>query len=463
MLQEFITSSLVIDDDFEEVKDLISYLEDQKDIWVKYYSPSEVEKKTIPFNNRKIIFLDLYLDDSRSSTDNIALIRKYFKSIIGENFGTYGIVLWTKHINHFEDFCSKIFLKNNPFTLPLFVIPLDKTKFKKQGNYQGVLTELEEMLENDVSSSFFVEWNKAVKKGSDKTISTLYNLFESNEEKNKHLEAVLFNLACNYTGIPVNIIPKDSSVQAKDAVNTLLNQVNPFLQKDLVKSLMDSLQVEISNNHNDIKDLFLNPNKLKYDSSNGKTRVFSKLNSLLLLDFQNLSQDIALPGNIYEVLENQNQIYFKSFYNKDIEIKLEDHKDFKEKGKDTVGNEIDVPKVIKRIAIEVTPPCDFAGKKKQLQSRIVGGVMLDYDKKIKDTYFKGEAFYSFLHPIQIEGIEKPQMAIFDFYKFQTINESDLINKCKFKVIMKTKDKLFADILQKLSSHTARLGIAALYP
>ncbi len=55
------------------------------------------------------------------------------------------------------------------------------------------------------------------------------------------------------------------------------------------------------------------------------------------------------------------------------------------------------------------------------------------------------------------------MAIFDFYKFQTINESDLINKCKFKVIMKTKDKLFADILQKLSSHTARLGIAALYP
>ncbi|WP_332913801.1 hypothetical protein [Algoriphagus boritolerans] len=114
MLQEFITSSLVIDDDFEEVKDLISYLEDQKDIWVKYYSPSEVEKKTIPFNNRKIIFLDLYLDDSRSSTDNIALIRKYFKSIIGENFGTYGIVLWTKHINHFEDFCSKIFLKKQP-------------------------------------------------------------------------------------------------------------------------------------------------------------------------------------------------------------------------------------------------------------------------------------------------------------------------------------------------------------
>lgn len=463
MLQEFITSAIVIDDDYEEVKDLISYLDNEKDIWTRYFHPSHIEKKTTPFNNRKIIFLDLYLDDSRSSTDNIALIRKYFKSIIGENFGTYGIVLWTKHTNHFEDFCLKIFQKNNPFTVPLFVIPLDKTKFKKQGNYKGVLSELEKMLENDVSSSFFVEWNKAVKKGSDRTISTLYNLFESNEEKNKHLEAVLFNLACNYTGIPVNIIPKDNSVQAKDAVNTQLKQVNPFLQKDLVKSLMDTLQVEISNNHNDIKDLFLDPNKLKYDSSIGKTRVFSKLNSLLLLDFHNLSQDIALPGNIYEVLENLNPIYFNSFYNKDIEIKLKDHNDFKEKRKGPDGKDIDVPKAVRRIVIEVTPPCDFAGKKKQLQSRIVGGILLDYDKKIKDTYFKGEAFYSFLHPIHIEGIEKPQMAIFDFYKFQTINESDLTNKSKFKVIMKTKDKLFADVLQKLSSHTARLCIAVLYP
>lgn len=462
MLQEFITSALVIDDDFEEVKDLISYLEGEKDIWTKHFFPSDLERKTVPFNNRKIIFLDLYLDDSRSSTDNIAIIRKYFKSIIGESFGTYGIVLWTKHTNHFEDFCDKISQKNNPFTLPLFVIPLDKTKYKRQGSYQGVLEELEKMLEVDVASSFFVEWNKAVKKGSDRTISTLYNLFETNEEK-KHLEAVLFNLACNYTGIPVTITPVNNSQEAKDAINTSLKQVNPFLQKDLVKSLMDSLQVEISNNHNEIKDLFSNIDNLKYDRSKEKTKVFSKLNSLLLLDFHNLSQDIALPGNIYEVVENNNSIYFNGFYSKENEIKINEHKDFKDRQKDADGKDIDVSKTIKRIAIEVTPPCDFAGKKKQLQSRIVGGIMLAYDDKLKEKYFKGEGFYSFLYPIYIEGVESPQMIIFDFYKFQTINESDLKDSSKFKIIMKTKDKLFADVLQKLSSHTARLGIAALYP
>jgi len=163
MLQEFITSALVIDDKPEEVEDLIRYLDNDNDILTRYLSPSDIEQKTLPLNNRKIIFLDLYLDDSRNSTDNIAKIRKYFKSIIGDNFGAYGIVLWSKHTNHFQDFCDKIFQKNNPFTLPLFVIPLDKTKYKKQGNYEGVLVDLEEKLQQDVASSFFVEWSKSSK------------------------------------------------------------------------------------------------------------------------------------------------------------------------------------------------------------------------------------------------------------------------------------------------------------
>jgi len=459
MLQEFITSALIIDDSEKEVEKLKEFLE-EKDIWVKHYTPTELDNKTTAFNNRKLIFLDLYLDDSKQSVENIALIRKYFKTIISANFGTYGIVLWTKHSNHFNEFCNKIFNEKNPFTKPLFIVSLDKTKYSKQGNYNGILDELADVLKKDVSSSFFIEWNKAVKKGSDNTVSTLYNLFETNEKKNKHLEAVLFNLACNYTGIPVNITPKDNSEQAKEAVKISLKQVNPFLQKDLVKSLMDSLQVEISNSHNDVEDLFSNLDNLKYEASEEKTKVFSKLNSLLLLDFHNLLQDVVLPGNIYEVVENQNPIYFNAFYHKDNEIKLSD---FKDKKKDTNGKEIEEPKTIKRIAIEVTPPCDFAGKKKQLQSRVVGGIMLDFDDKLREKYFKGDGFYSFLHPIDIKDIKNPQMVIFDFYKFQTIKEDDLKDTSKYKIIAKAKDKLFADVLQKLSSHTARLGIAIMNP
>lgn len=447
MLQDFIKSALIIDDSANEVEKLIDFLE-EKDIWVKHYTPSQLDGRITAFNNRRLIFLDLYLDDSRQSVDNIALIRKYFKIIIGDNFGAYGIVLWTKHSNHFDEFCNKIFNEKNLFTKPLFVVSLDKTKYSRQGNYDNILDDLVTALKKDVSSSFFIEWNKAVIKGSDNTIYTLYNLFNTNDKKNQHLEAVLFELACNYTGIPIDVKPKNDS---EEAIKQLLSEVNPFLQKDLVKSLMDSLQVAISNNYESVQNLFSNPDRLKYDKNDEKIKIFAKLNSLLLLDFHNLLQDTVIPGNIYEVVEKQNSIYFNKFYNsKGIEINVDENEDFRDK-------------VNKRIAIEVTPPCDFAKKKKQLQSRVVGGIMLDDDNALRDKYFKGEGFYSFLYPIYIDGIEKSQMIIFDFYRFQTVKEDELRDNNRYKIFVKAKDKLFADVLQKLSSHTARLGIAIMNP
>ena len=431
MLQDFFTSALIIDNDFKEVKDLISYLEEDKDVWTKYLSPADLDKKTTPFNNRKIIFLDLYLDDSRSSIDNISKIRSYFKSIIGKNFGTYGIVLWTKHTSHFDDFCTKIFQKNNPFTLPLFVIPLDKTIYIRKGNYEGVLEDLEIKLTTDVPSSFFIEWNKAVINGSDKTISSLYNLFDTNEKKNNNLEAVLYELACNYTGIP------------KDNINDY------DLQKDLVKSLMDSLQFEISGNYKKIQGLFSDPASLEY-SDTDKEKVFSKLNYLLLLDSDNLSESYVFPGNIYEILSKDTLLYIDEvFYRKNGKIKKIDLN----------NNENDI-KVNKRIAIEITPPCDFAQNKKQSLSRIVGGVILDYNEKVKE-YFKGNSLYTDLYPVYIEEFENPQILIFDFYRLQTVKEDDLKDTTKYKIFVKAKDKLFSDILQKLSSHIARLGIAVI--
>jgi hypothetical protein len=429
MLENFITSALVIDDDKTEVDSLIQYLED-KDIWTKYYHPNDLEGKEKQFNNRKLIFLDLYLKDEQSSVENIALIRRYFKNIIGENFGTYGIVLWTKHTNHFDEFCNKIYQQNNPFSAPLFVIALEKNKYKTQGNYNGVLDELEKKLKEDISSSFFVEWNKSVKQGSDNTILGLYDLFDNYKKKNQNLEAVLYSLACNYTGIP-----KEAS---KDY----------DLQKDLVKSLMDALQFEVSGSFQNIDSLFSDDKKLNFnDSKEEKAKVFAKLNTLLMLDFQNLHQDHSIPGNVYEINDRQNSLYISTIIKN-------------RKGKQ---EEIDLAdKINKRVVLEITPPCDFAQAKKQKQSRIIGGIMLDYDKDLVN-HFGGDNFYSYLLPVSISSQENPQMIIFDFYRFLTLNEEELKNKTKYPIFFRTKDKLFADILQKLSSHTARLGIAIMYP
>ena len=99
-------------------------------------------------------------------------------------------------------------------------------------------------------------------------------------------------------------------------------------------------------------------------------------------------------------------------------------------------------------------------KSKQSLSRIVGGVILDYNKNVKE-YFKGDSLYTDLYPVYIEGFENPQIIIFDFYRLQTVKEDELKKTTKYKIFAKAKDKLFADILQKLSSHIARLGIAVI--
>ena len=82
-------------------------------------------------------------------------------------------------------------------------------------------------------------------------------------------------------------------------------------------------------------------------------------------------------------------------------------------------------------------------------------------EEIKDK-FKSERFYK-ICPLSIKNYDEPQMIVLDFYKFQTITEKQLSQKDVYEIAMKAKNNLFADILQKLSSHMSRLGLAILEP
>src|SRR5690554_1278841 len=83
MLQEFITSALIIDDKIEEIIGLEDFL-DSVGIWAKHYTPENLNERTYPFNNRKLIFLDLYIDETDPTIEgNISRIRKHFEKVIG--------------------------------------------------------------------------------------------------------------------------------------------------------------------------------------------------------------------------------------------------------------------------------------------------------------------------------------------------------------------------------------------
>lgn len=413
MIETFVDSVLIIDDVEKEVEQLIKLL-DEKQIWNKHFLPKDLLDGNKILRNRKLIFLDLYINEAEDKVEEqLALIRKMFSVAIGKDFGTYGIILWTKHEEEFQTFLVKFYNNHDAYQLPIFAVCLDKNKYIKMGNYNSVLDDLQAKLEENPSSSFFMRWDSLVTHGKNKTVENIYRLVRDVENQQEDLKYILLKLAQNYTGIP------DDKIDDYD------------LDQDAVKAFSDMLHYDIANNKDiaTASKLFTKGTTYKFSgNADDELIMYSQINSKLLVDFNNISQAVVIPGNIYKIKDEN------------IIVAIED-----------------VPEGATRIALEITPPCDYANPKKKKKSRAVGGFIIDYDKKLIEKY-KADYYYKELYPIKLEGIEKPQFIIFDFRYFSSVEDSDLKDKNKFEIFFRAKDKLFADILQKLSSHTARLGL-----
>jgi len=414
MIEDFIDSALIIDDKESEIKEL-KLLLNKLEIFAKHYLPSELKQNGPVLKNRKIIFLDLYVEPDKSLIPNISIIRSILKKRIGKDFGTYGIILWTKHPEDIISFKEKIANDAQSYTLPLFIACIAKTKYLESGNYDDLMQDINLELKKNVAASFFIYWSSLVAKGKDQSITNIYSLIPNYINQELDLKFVLLKLAQNYTGIP----------EAK--------LIDYNLEHDAIKAFSDMLHGEIINRFNSSINLFENIDKIKFSGNPDEEKViFAALNSALLLDFSNINQNIVIPGNVYKVIDDH------SFFS------LED-----------------APPSSTKIIIEVTPPCDFSIDKKAKRSRVLGGFYVSNKiaKTQIDKYGK-ENFYKELSNININDI-KQQIIRFDYRYFGSLNEEDLKNPSKYKLIFRVKDKLFADILQKLSSHTARLGLSVI--
>ncbi len=430
MIEKFIDSVLIIDDSKSEIEELEKYFI-ENDIRVNHFTPAELEKKTGVFKNRKLLIIDLFLVDGDNLTSNISRIRKYLKNFIGKEFGNYGVVLWTKHVENLNEFRDKIKLDQDSYNLPLFILGLDKTKYLTAGSYKGVITDLENEILKNAAAFFFVNWSNLVQTGKEKATNQIFDLVKDYNKQENDLKFILLKLAHNYTGIPI----------AKS------NEYG--LEHDAIKAMTDLVHYDITNSFNSKSNLFDDIENIKFSGSqDDEYKIFGDLNSRLLLDFTNISQSNVLPGNVYEIMNTDPNRIISEL-------------SFKENKKLNTVKITDIFKNVKNILIEVTPPCDFAQDKKSNRSRFISGIMFDYTKDFK-KYFEGESYYKELYPIKYGTEETLKIIIFDFKFFNSINEVELKDAANFKILFRAKDKLFADILQKLSSHTARLGLAVIH-
>lgn len=456
MIESFVDSVLIIDDQEKEVSDLKSLL-DSKQIYSGHHLPEVLLKEKIKLKNRKLIFLDLFVDEAKATlTDQLSLIRNIFKNSIGNDFGSYGIVLWTKHSEHFEEFKEKFFKSYKMYDLPLFIVPMNKSKYLKDG-FDEIFSDLDNILLNNPASNFFMCWEIAVNKSKDQSIRQIYDLVNIDQDEN--LIYVLFHLARNYTGIPYeNLKGYNLEHDALKAFSDLLmGNINNFpkVNYGLFSTWKD---IEYCGNENNTQDLSYSvKNFIPHSTDNKEIRlnkviltkkekkekhaknigdleneiriIQSKVNTVLLFDNSNLDKSTVFPGNIYKILDGQSPFIMDN-----------------------------IPEGSVSVAIEITPPCDFS-QNKFTRRRLISGFYCDYNKG-KLSKINGDNYYKEIWPVWLD--DQIKMIVFDFRDFGSINETDLKNPAKYDLFLKAKNKMFADILQKLSSHTARLGLSVLH-
>ncbi len=420
LIDKFVNRAVIVDDNREEVEGLISELQGA-DIACEFYKPSDYEQQK--FNkNRELFFFDLFLNAQDGNEDpkgQISAIRGKLKNSIGKSGGVYGIVLWTSHPNYLTDFKAALSKdrENKLYNTPLFIVGLNKQAYLRNG-FGNLLQDLNDELEKDMAAYFFMTWGTSLRQARDSAIMDVYSHAIDYNTQSEQLLNLLYLLARNQTGIPQKDLKNYSE-----------------LSSDAFKSFDDMLYSDLINNQDlGIKDIFKGHIYKKPQDLKEEIELYAFINNKLFIDSVNISQDKIIPGNVYEIVNPaQYQI-------------------------------IDgASKSSKKIVIELTPPCDYSHKKKL--SRFVAGYMCECPvdhQKLFDTlkFLKGDFRYT-LWPVTFE--EKIYIIVFDFRYLHSISNDEIVDVHKYKVIFRTQHRIFADIIQKFSSHSARLGNNSLFP
>ncbi|MBR4252496.1 MAG: hypothetical protein IKQ15_09420 [Kiritimatiellae bacterium] len=420
LIETFVRTAVIIDDSRKEVEGLIQKL-DSIGI-LNYFGSLDQCNGRIRTISPQIIFLDLQLNLEKSAVENISVVRKMLEDNFPKDKSEpYGIVLWTKHIDEIEAFRQRISKdrKKELYTTPIFIVGLSKKKYQRHG-YSNILQDLDNVIKKDPACCFFMSWMETVRKAAGSALSEIYSLVDDYGKQKTELLYILSVLAKNHTGAPENKL-----VQGKkyNLTADAFKAFDELLYADLINAVRtDGVKLFGST---------LPTNPWKEDFQH-ELDAYAKLNAKAFIDTVNIAQAIIVPGNVYDI----------------------PRKDIPQACK--------VPEQARTVMIELTPPCDFSYKK--VCSRFVCGFMMKCDGNVKtlksDLNGLQQDYRYLLWPISFDGSN--YILGFDFRCLATPSERR-ITTGKYKVLFKVKPRLFADILQKFSSHAARLGIPDMKP
>ena len=488
ILEDCINSAIIIDDKYEEVEALEKLLK-SLGIYVEYHNYSgdfHVEGEG-HLKNRNLIFMDLMLnDDSSKVRENISIFISILSKLTnGKHFGLYGLVVWTKHDEHIDklkEALSQAALAidetdseeadeeevttgshlDNP---PLFVIGLSKSKYNMGNrvyNYDSLKDDLGKALSDNKSAYFFVHWNATVEEAKSHIVHEFYKLGKDYTIRDQRLTYLLCELAKNHTGL-------------KDA-----NEY-PYLTTDAYKAFDELLFSKLYVEQKDISTPLFDVNlDCPFEKVEERQSIAATLNAMFFIDDVSLSANDIVPGNIYRVKNTDSALVTNRKASIDLAnaefSRSNGIKEYNEKQRKKRPNNPQLKEEIEPfvpecwdVAIELTPPCDYSQNNRKM-ARLVGGYIFDIPLgMLQETSKKSRIAEDGCLPnsnsvkeytigsILLEN--KVRYMVFDYTYLVTENIEKLKDTTFYEVCYRAKPKLFAHILQRFSSHAARLGLS----
>lgn len=486
ILEKCINSAIIIDDKWDEVEKLEELLK-SFGIYVEYHNYAgdlRIEGEG-HLKNRNLIFMDLMLNDNSSQIrENISIVITLLSRITnGKSFGLYGLVVWTKHHEYVEELKEALSKASMPSTAsedsdeeevvvdlhldnpPLFVIGLSKSKYNRGNgvyNYDSLKDDLERALSDNKSAYFFVNWNATVEEAKSHIVREFYKLGKDYTMRDDRLTYLLCELAKNHTGL-------------KDANNY------PYLTADAYKAFDELLFSKLYVEQKDIsKPLFDANLNCPFEKVEERQSIAAVLNTMFFIDNVSLSIRDVVPGNIYRVKKTDSALVTDRKASMALKTAEESRsnkiKEDNEKQKQRNPKNPQLKEEIEPfaptcwdVAIELTPPCDYSQNNRKM-ARLVGGYIFDiplgklkedskHSRIVEDGCLpKSDSAKEYtIGPILLE--DKVRYMVFDYTYLVTESIEKLKNTDYYEVCYRAKPKLFAHILQRFSSHAARLGLA----
>jgi len=439
----------IIDDKIEQAIPLMRVLSKNQIPYV-YYKGNDLKflpEEDSRYNDIRILFLDInLLNDLAKQDDKVlkSVLYSVLKRVISPNNFPYTLIYWSRHQDEYSSIVEELFNNELKDRKPINLKEFIKSDFfpnfsaDEVENEIDLLMEINKIIDSQLAYSYLLNWENQVHLAADLTLQEIFSSYHMFKDWTNNANFILEKLGKAYLGNHY-------------ITNTLEDKIRAsFIAFNSV--FKDSLESQIYNSKI--------PNSLPLTYN--KSEIEFNIN--LINEKLNLSKeikDICESGNVI-VFENRNDLFATLLHRLISLFKLKNK--FKVTNKDI--EEIELTKIAaaehkrikteikaswKKIAIVVTPVCDFVQKDNKIYDRIVKGVMipLKYKDYIDD---KSEAVY--ILPISITHNGSVFIIVLDFRYFVTLD---------FKVerisgLFRVRQELLSEIQSKLARHINRQGV-----